>query len=77
LALLTYHGQVAWLAIVAVVLDATELGGSALLIWVPAAAIVAVYWSNVRPTRPATSATAPFFKAPPVEPADTEERTSA
>ena len=49
LALLTYHGQVAWLAIVAVWLGATELGGAALLMWVPAAAVVAVHWSGARP----------------------------
>ena len=75
LALLTYHGQLAWLAIVAVVLDATELGGSALLMWVPAAAITAVFWSNLRPAKPSTPATAPFFKSAPVEPASTDERS--
>lgn len=63
IALLTYHGQVAWLAIVAVVLDATELGGSALLIWVPAAAIVAVFWSSLRPVVPQLPAEAPLFKS--------------
>jgi uncharacterized membrane protein len=74
IALLTYHGQLAWLAIVAVVLDATELGGSALLIWVPAAAIVAVYWSNVRPLRASTPAAAPYFRSALVGPADVDER---
>jgi hypothetical protein len=34
---------------VAWVLGADTLGGSAVLIWVPAAAIVAVYWSSLRP----------------------------
>jgi hypothetical protein len=63
------------LAIVAVVLDATELGGSALLIWVPAAAITAIYWSNVRPVKPSTPASAPFFKSAPVEPSSTDERS--
>jgi uncharacterized membrane protein len=48
LALLTYHGQVVWLAVVAVWLGATELGGSALLMWAPAAAVVAVLWSVQR-----------------------------
>jgi putative membrane protein len=62
IALLTYHGQIAWLAIVAVVLDATELGGSALLMWVPAAAITAVFWSNLRPAVPPVPAEAPLFK---------------
>src|SRR3954465_14871046 len=75
LALLTYHGQVAWLAIVAVVLGETELGGSALLIWVPAAAITAVFWSNLRPVHPSTSATFPYFKSAPVEPASADERS--
>jgi uncharacterized membrane protein len=63
IALLTYHGQIAWLAIVAVVLDATELGGSALLIWVPAAVITAVFWSTLRPSVPLVPAEAPQFKA--------------
>jgi hypothetical protein len=45
-ALMAYHGQIVWLAAVAVYLHATELGGSALLIWVPAAAVVAVHWSS-------------------------------
>lgn len=57
-ALTTYHGQVAWLAIVAVVLHETELGGSALLMWVPAAAITAVSWSNSRPV-PGAAPTVP------------------
>lgn len=74
-ALLTYHGQIAWLAIVAVVLDATELGGSALLMWVPAAAIAAVSWSNLRPARPATSAAAVLFQSAPVGPTSADERT--
>jgi uncharacterized membrane protein len=49
LAIATYHGQILWLAVVAWVLGADTLGGSAVLIWVPAAAIVAVYWSSLRP----------------------------
>ena len=47
-ALLTYHGQVLWLAVVAVWVGASTLGGSALLMWVPAAAAVAVHWSTMR-----------------------------
>jgi putative membrane protein len=50
ISLATYHGQVLWLAIVAIVLGADEIGGSAALIWVPAAAMTAVLWSNLRPT---------------------------
>jgi hypothetical protein len=49
ISLLTYNGQVLWLAVVAVVLGADEIGGSALLMWVPAAAMTAVLWSNLRP----------------------------
>ena len=45
-ALVTCHAQVAWLAIVAVVLGETELGGSALLMWAPAAVVTAVLWSR-------------------------------
>lgn len=59
-ALLTYHGQVAWLAVVAVWLHASELGGSALLMWVPAAAVVAVLWSGQRPGRLPSPAPAPY-----------------
>lgn len=58
-ALVTYHGQVGWLAIVACVLGVDDLGGSALLMWVPAALVTAVYWSalgDLRDRRPATSA---------------------
>lgn len=47
--LVTYQAQLAWLAIVAVVLGADEIGGSALLMWVPVAAMTAVAWSNRRP----------------------------
>lgn len=59
-ALLTYHGQIAWLAIVAVYLGATELGGSALLMWVPAAVVVAVHWSAQRPTGVVEGAPTPY-----------------
>jgi uncharacterized membrane protein len=52
-ALLTYHGQLVMMTAVAVHLGAVELGGSAVLIWVPAAALTAVYWSTLRPTRSA------------------------
>jgi hypothetical protein len=73
IALATYHGQVAWLAIVAVVLGATELGGSALLMWVPAAAVVTVLWSALRPAAP-SSAVAPARAAYP-DSADVERST--
>src|SRR5437868_4936157 len=77
IALLTYHGQVLWLAIVALVLGDTELGGSACLIWVPAAAVTAVFWSAVRPTGPSTTAGAPYFKAADLPSTDAPERTPA
>jgi uncharacterized membrane protein len=44
--LVTYQAELAWLAVVAVVLGADEIGGAALLMWVPVAAVVAVAWSN-------------------------------
>lgn len=49
ISLVTYQAQLLWLAVVAVVLGADEIGGSALLMWVPAAAVTAVTWSNLRP----------------------------
>ena len=74
IALLTYHGQIAWLAIVAVVLGETELGGSALLIWVPAAAVTALLWSALRPpVVPAVPAVAPYFKSADVGTLDDAE----
>jgi len=50
----TYQAELAWLAIVAVVLGADEIGGSALIMWVPAAAITAVSWINLRHLETAT-----------------------
>jgi putative membrane protein len=49
ISLVTYHAQVLWLAVVAVVLGADEIGGSAALMWVPAAMMTAVLWSHLRP----------------------------
>lgn len=49
-ALLTYHGQVFHMAAVAFYIGADTIGGSAILIWVPAACITAVYWSRLRVT---------------------------
>ena len=46
-ALVTYHAQVFHLAIVAFVLGADTLGGAAVLIWVPAAVVTAVHWSQL------------------------------
>jgi hypothetical protein len=53
-ALLTYHGQVVHLAIVAFVIGgvpADTIGGSFFLMWIPAAAITAVHWSHLRAER--------------------------
>jgi uncharacterized membrane protein len=47
-ALVTYHAQVFHLAAVAFYLDADTLGGAAVLMWVPAAAVTAVLWSHLR-----------------------------
>jgi uncharacterized membrane protein len=49
--LITYHGQLILMAAVAVNVGATTIGGSAVLMWVPAATIVAVYWSVLRSLR--------------------------
>jgi uncharacterized membrane protein len=49
LPLITYHGQVFHLAIVAFVLGAHDIGGSAFLMWIPVAAMTAVHWSHLRP----------------------------
>jgi hypothetical protein len=46
-ALITYHAQVFHLAIVAFVIGANTVGGSAVLMWVPAAALTAVFWSTL------------------------------
>jgi putative membrane protein len=45
--LITYHAQVFHMAVVAFVVGADALGGSAILMWVPAAAVTAVYWSTI------------------------------
>jgi uncharacterized membrane protein len=47
-ALVTYHAQVFHLAAVAFYLDADTLGGAAVLIWVPAAVLTTVQWSQLR-----------------------------
>jgi hypothetical protein len=55
-ALVTYHGQVLHLAVVAFVIGgvpADTIGGSFFLMWVPAAALTAVHWSHLRGTRSA------------------------
>jgi uncharacterized membrane protein len=55
-ALVTYHAQVFHLAAVAFYLDADTLGGAAVLMWVPAAVIVAVHWSQLRDAQGRTEA---------------------
>jgi hypothetical protein len=44
IALLTYHAQVFHLAVVAWWIGADTIGGAAVLMWVPVAAMTAVYW---------------------------------
>ncbi len=51
IALVTYHAQVFHMAVIAWVIGADALGGAAVLIWVPVAAMTAVHWSHLR--RPA------------------------
>src|SRR5947209_7109198 len=48
-ALITWHAQVFHMAVIAFVVGADAIGGSALLMWVPAAAVTAVYWAQVSP----------------------------
>ena len=43
-ALITYHGQVFHLAVVAFVIGADTIGGAAVIMWVPVAAVTAVQW---------------------------------
>jgi uncharacterized membrane protein len=43
-ALITYHGQVFHLAVVAFVIGADTIGGAAVIMWLPAAAVTAVQW---------------------------------
>jgi uncharacterized membrane protein len=43
-ALITYHAQVFHLAVVAFVIGADTIGGAAVIMWVPAAAVTAVQW---------------------------------
>jgi hypothetical protein len=57
-ALITYNAQVAHLAIVALVIGGTPadtIGGSFFLMWIPAAAVVAVHWSHLRAQRASES----------------------
>lgn len=55
-ALITYHAQVFHLAVVAWWIGADTIGGAAVLMWVPAAAICAVHWASLRTREPAPEA---------------------
>ncbi|MGI8492139.1 MAG: carotenoid biosynthesis protein [Acidimicrobiales bacterium] len=44
--LTTYAAQLIWMSVVALVVGADAVGGSTLLIWLPATCLVAVAWSN-------------------------------
>ena len=48
IALVTWHGQVFHLAVVAFVIGADTIGGAAVIMWVPAAAVTAVQWLSAR-----------------------------
>jgi len=48
-ALITWHVQVFHIAVIAFIVGADAIGGSAFLIWFPAAAITAVYWAAISP----------------------------
>ena len=54
-ALLTWHAQVFHMAVVAFVVGADDIGGSAFLMWLPAACVTAVYWSTLSAARPPSS----------------------
>ena len=54
IALLTYHAQVFHLAAVAFWIGADTIGGSAVLMWVPIAAMTAVHWASL-PKAPPTA----------------------
>jgi uncharacterized membrane protein len=54
-ALITWHGQLILMTAVAVHIGAVTIGGSAVLMWVPAAVMTAVYWSTLRPRPPETA----------------------
>ena len=65
IALLTYHAQVFHLAAVAFWLSEDTIGGAAVLIWVPAAVITAVHWSQLRLRRDADGASTNAANATP------------
>ncbi|MCU1447870.1 MAG: rane protein [Acidimicrobiales bacterium] len=48
-ALITWHAQVFHMAVIAFVVGADAIGGSALLMWIPAACVTAVFWSTISP----------------------------
>ena len=56
IALVTYHAQVFHLVVVAFVIGADTVGGSAFLMWIPAACAVAVHWATPRAVEPPASA---------------------
>jgi putative membrane protein len=72
ISLVTYQAQIAWLAVVALVIGGQvpdEIGGSALLMWVPVATMTAVTWSNLRPRTVSGASGTPEARgavAPPV-----------
>jgi len=59
IALITYHAQVFHLAVVAFVIGADTIGGSTFLMWIPAACVTAVHWSDLRSPAPDVPAELP------------------
>jgi len=57
-ALITWHVQVFHIAVIAFTVGADAIGGSAFLMWVPAAAVTAVYWTAISPRARARMAAA-------------------
>lgn len=52
-ALVTWHVQVFHIALIGFVVGADAIAGSAFLMWIPAALVTAVHWSNLRAARTA------------------------
>jgi putative membrane protein len=75
IALLTYHAQVFHLAVVAWWIGADTIGGAAVLMWVPVAAMTAVYW-GAQARSPSSSATGSgaLLRAEPADSSPDERR---
>jgi uncharacterized membrane protein len=72
-ALVTYNVQVLHMAVVAWVIDEDAIGGAAVLIWVPAAAFAAVYWSALSHLARRAANAEPALASRPVDPTKTSD----